>query len=160
MREKKSMKNLYNLTFCISLFTFAIIDASQQEGILFFYDERTNTEWICGEQRFSRLVIDAPTKNHVFYGEFSSDSNIHIIAKNLIIIGSLLSANNIGLKASHDFFNAGRIEADKSVNIIAGENVYNGLNDEAIARIQALGIDVSFADAEHRSLKVSRPSRN
>lgn len=28
MREKKSMKNLYNLTFCISLFTFAIIDAS------------------------------------------------------------------------------------------------------------------------------------
>ena len=153
------MKKNYSLAFFISLFTFAVIGASQEEGVSFFYDEKTNTEWICGKQLFSKLVIDEPTKNHVFFGAFSSSSDIDVNVKNLIIIGSLVCANTIDLKIRNDFFNAGSITAE-TLNIEAGETVYNGLSDGAIAKIQALGIDISFGDTEHKRLKVVKPSRN
>jgi hypothetical protein len=144
--------------FFSMLLISTIVVASEQEGVSFFYDARTNTEWISGKQKFSKFAVDATTKNCVLLGEFSSNFDIDVRAKNLIVLGSLVSARNMRLKTSEDFFNAGSIVAD-DLNLVA-DNVYNGLDDEVVAKIQALGIDISFSDAEHKSLKINQPSRS
>ena len=136
----------------------SFVVASDSKGISFLYDKTTNTEWMLGEQRFSNLIIDAPSKNYVFYGKFSSDFDINVKANNLIIIGSLLAVRNIYLTTSKDFFNAGSINAVNAY-ITAEDSLYNGLSDQAIARIQALGIDMCFANAERSSLTIKPPYR-
>ncbi len=130
---------------------------AQNEALSFFYDEATQTEWVEGKQSFTNLVIDAPHKNYVFAGDFSASCNIDITAKNLLILGKLLAVKNIRLTTTQDCFNAG-VMMSEALDISAVHS-YNGIDNEACARIRALGIDMAFTDPDHKKIRITKPDR-
>lgn len=139
------------------IFKISLASQQEEEGVSFFYDESTNTQWVCGNQNFKKLVIDEATRNCVLQGDIRSDSDIQVRAQNLILLGSLVATKKIQFLISHDIFNAANVTTE-TLNIKA-DTVYDGLSDTAIAKIQKLGIDISFSDPECTSLVVKRPIR-
>jgi|GEM_PF-6695686 len=101
------------------------------------------TTWITGDISLTQpLIFDHPTKNVVILGKLSSEYDITFKVQNLVVFGELNTTKDISIKAEKDFFNSGSISGN-NVKIVADGSIYNSLNEVAIERIRALGVDIT-----------------
>jgi len=99
--------------------------------------------WVKGTIRLTEpLLFEHPEKNVVILGDLSSDHDIVFKVKNLVVFGTLSTSKHVLIQTSKDFFNSGKILAKNGVDIVA-DHAYNRLNEEAIERIRALGIELT-----------------
>lgn len=100
------------------------------------------TVWIKGIINLNEtLNFVAQDKNVVVLGRLTSEHDVSFNVKNLIIFGGIETTKDISCKTSVDFFNSGAIRGHK-LTVLSKRDIYNGLNDQAIEKIRALGIDL------------------
>lgn len=99
--------------------------------------------WITGDITLTKPLAFEQDKNVIIVGTISSNSDISFKVNNLVVFGKIISTKNINIKTKEDFFNSGSIKADNNISILSGDSIYNGLNDLAIEKIRALGVDLS-----------------
>ncbi len=102
------------------------------------------TIWIREDIRLTApLAFEDQAKNVVVLGKLTSDFDVSFKVKNLIVFGGIVSTKNVTLNTTADFFNSGSING-YNVRIVSDANIYNGLDDRAIEKIRALGIDLGL----------------
>ena len=113
------------------------------------------TAWISEDITLTTpLVFDREDKNVVILGELTSDSDISIKVKNLVVFGKIITEKDISIRTAADFFNSGSIKGD-NVSVVSA-SIYNGLNDLAIEKIRALGIDLTRSDSGDLSVTIPK----
>lgn len=98
-----------------------------------------NQVWITDNLSLTEpYVFDDQTKNVVVTGKITSTSDITFKVNNLIVFGGIETTEKLTLVAKENIYNTGLIKG-KSANF-QSDTIFNGLSDQAIETINALGV--------------------
>lgn len=110
--------------------------------------------WINGDfqlqQSFSCIESD---KTVVVFGKITTDYDVAFKVNNLIMIGDFIMKNNLTIVVENGFFQAANIQCDGKM-IVRGKLWHKGINDEAVEKIRALGIDIVRTPDDHLYIRI------
>jgi hypothetical protein len=99
--------------------------------------------WIIGDTTLTQpLAFDNQAKNVVVLGKLTSNFDVSFKVNNLVIFGQIITTKNITINTKANFFNSGTIKG-YNISILSDDSIYNCLDDLAIEKIRALGIDLT-----------------
>lgn len=100
--------------------------------------------WLHGDFAFKEpTVLNTEAKNLIIVGSLSSNEDIALSVNNLVVLGKIISTKGITIKTKQSFFNVGHIQAVGDINISSQDSIFQGPSDKAIEKIRALGVDLS-----------------